>query len=95
MASEQDDPLEQQQLLAESSLPLLFETYDAAVKDGMKLPLVLLVDCEDEIGGQIARDVARRRRGRRRGGQQHRQRHHRLRPRCQLEKKSPRSPRNV
>lgn len=55
MASEQDDPLEQQQLLAESSLPLLFETYDAAVKDGMKLPLVLLVDCEDEIGGQIAR----------------------------------------
>lgn len=50
-----DDPLEQQQMLAESSLPLLFETYDAAVADGIHSPVVVLVDCEDAIGSQIAR----------------------------------------
>lgn len=50
-----DDPLEQQQLLAESSLDLLFETFDAAVADGVKSPVIILVDCEDEIGSQIAR----------------------------------------
>ncbi len=50
-----DDPLEQQQALAESSLPLLFETYDQAIEKGVKSPVVILVDCEDEIGGQIAR----------------------------------------
>lgn len=50
-----DDPLEQQQELAESSLALLFETYDQAIERGMKSPVVILVDCEDEIGGQIAR----------------------------------------
>lgn len=50
-----DDPLEQQQALAESSLALLFETYDRAISDGVTSPVVLLVDCEDQIGGQIAR----------------------------------------
>ena len=49
-----DDPLELQQLLVESSLSLLFETYDNAVQDGVKQPTVILLDCEDEIGGQIA-----------------------------------------
>lgn len=50
-----NDPLDQQQSLAESSLVLLFDTYDAAIKKGVSSPVVLLVDCEDEIGGQIAR----------------------------------------
>lgn len=50
-----DDPLDQQQELAESSLALLFETYDEALERGMKSPVVILLDCEDEIGGQIAR----------------------------------------
>jgi len=49
------DPLEQQQLLAESSLPLLFETYDDAIKNKTEDPVVMLLDCEDEIGGPIAR----------------------------------------
>ncbi|QDU56238.1 hypothetical protein [Aeoliella mucimassa] len=55
MADDDSDPLEQQQELAESSLPLLFETYDQAIERGLKTPVVILVDCEDEIGGQIAR----------------------------------------
>lgn len=55
MPINEDDPLEQQQSLAESSLALLFETYDAAVKDKVEQPVVILLDCEDEIGGEIAR----------------------------------------
>lgn len=50
-----DDPLDLQQSLVESSLPLVFETYDAAVAEGFTQPLVVLVDCEDEIGGALAR----------------------------------------
>lgn len=46
--------LEAQQLLVESSLPLIFETYDEAVKQGDADPVVLLVDCEDELGSQFA-----------------------------------------
>ena len=49
-----DASLESQQLLVESSLPLVFETYDDAVKQGETDPIVLLVDCEDELGSQIA-----------------------------------------
>lgn len=49
------NPLEEQQQLAESSLALLFETFDAAIAKGMKSPVVLLVDCEDDIGSQIVR----------------------------------------
>jgi hypothetical protein len=50
-----DDPLELQQELCETSLPLLFETFDEAVEDGIKRPVVILLDCADEIGGGIAR----------------------------------------
>ncbi|MEQ8846205.1 hypothetical protein [Botrimarina sp.] len=50
-----DDPLEQQQWLVESSLPLVFATYDEAIADGLPHPVVVLVDCEDELGSQIAR----------------------------------------
>jgi hypothetical protein len=47
--------LEAQQLLLETSLPLAFEAYDDAIKRKIKDPVVLLLDCEDEIGGEIAR----------------------------------------
>lgn len=50
-----DDPLEAQQLLVESALPLVFEAYDEASAEGIADPLVVLVDCEDELGGAIAR----------------------------------------
>ncbi len=49
-----DNSLEAQQLLVESSLPLVFETYDEAIKRGDVDPIVLLVDCEDELGSQVA-----------------------------------------
>lgn len=49
------DPLELQQLLVETTLPLVFETYDNAVEEEVVDPIVLVVDCEDALGGQIAR----------------------------------------
>ncbi len=55
MDASPDDPLEQQQALAETSLALLFSTYDEARAAGVANPVVLLLDCEDEIGGEIAR----------------------------------------
>ena len=55
MAPSPDDPLEQQQALAETSLELLFSTYDEARAAGVVDPVVLLLDCEDQIGGEIAR----------------------------------------
>jgi len=58
MADPADDTeaaLEAQQALLETSLPLVFEAYDDAVKRKVKEPVVLLLDCEDEIGGEIAR----------------------------------------
>jgi hypothetical protein len=47
--------LESQQMLLETSLPLVFEAYDDACKRKIKEPVVLLLDCEDPIGGEIAR----------------------------------------
>jgi hypothetical protein len=44
------DPME---ALVESSLPLVFETYDAANKEGTREPVILLLDCQDEIGREI------------------------------------------
>jgi hypothetical protein len=51
----EDDPLEVQQSLVESALPLVFEVYDEALKAGVTAPIVVLVDCEDDLGGEIAR----------------------------------------
>ncbi len=50
-----DDPLEMQQSLVESALPLVFEVYDEALEAGVATPIVVLVDCEDTLGGEIAR----------------------------------------
>jgi hypothetical protein len=53
-----DDPqasLEEQQLLLETSLGLVFNAYDEAVARKVRDPVIFLLDCEDEIGGEIAR----------------------------------------
>jgi hypothetical protein len=54
-SDDQDAALEAQQMLLETSLPLAFEAYDDAIKRKLKDPVVLLLDCEDQIGGEIAR----------------------------------------
>ena len=53
-ASKEDQILEIQQELLESSLELAFSTFDTAKKSGMKDPVVFVVDCEDSIGREIA-----------------------------------------
>ncbi len=50
-----DDALQRQQDLLENSLPAAFSAFDAAIKQGMPTPVVFLLDCEDKIGGEIAR----------------------------------------
>ena len=52
---EEGDPLEAQQMLLESSLELAFSAYDDALKAKLRDPVVFLLDCEDAIGGEIAR----------------------------------------
>lgn len=52
---EESDPLEAQQLLLESSLELAFSAYDEALAAKLRDPVVFLLDCEDAIGGEIAR----------------------------------------
>jgi hypothetical protein len=47
--------LEAQQMLLETSLPLAFETYDDALQRKVVEPVVVLLDCEDPLGGEIAR----------------------------------------
>ncbi len=49
------DAMEQRQTLVESSLPQLFETFDAGLEEGLTDPVVVLVDCEDAIGSRFAR----------------------------------------
>lgn len=47
--------LDQQQELLEGSLELVVSEYHSAVREAMQDPVVILLDCEDAIGGQIAR----------------------------------------
>ena len=47
--------LENQQVLLEGSLPLVFTAYDQATAAGVCNPVVILLDCEDPIGEEIAR----------------------------------------
>lgn len=46
--------LEEQQELLENSLPAAFSAYDAAKQQGIVEPVIFLLDCEDEIGREIA-----------------------------------------
>jgi hypothetical protein len=50
-----DHDMEGRQSLVEQSLPDLWDAYDQALSDGLSYPVIFLVDCEDPIGGQIAR----------------------------------------
>ncbi len=50
-----DQALEQQQELAEASLPSIFEAYDDAIAEEMDHPVVIVIDCEDQLGAQISR----------------------------------------
>jgi hypothetical protein len=52
---DEEAALEEQQWLLESSLPLVFEAYDEAVARDVADPVVILLDCEDAMGGEIAR----------------------------------------
>lgn len=52
---QQAQALEEQQTLAESSLQVIFEMYDDAIEDGTQDPVVVLIDCEDQLGAEIAR----------------------------------------
>jgi len=50
-----DDPAAQaQQELLESCVDLVVETREAALADKVSDPVVLLIDCEDDIGQEIA-----------------------------------------
>ena len=50
----EDLALQAQQDLLESCLALAFDAYDAAMLEKIVDPVVILLDCEDEIGGPIA-----------------------------------------
>jgi hypothetical protein len=47
--------LDVQQSLLEESLELVVSVYNEAAGEGVSQPVVLLLDCEDAIGSQIAR----------------------------------------
>jgi hypothetical protein len=54
-SAEDSASLDLQQSLLEESLELVVNVYNEAVREGVTEPVVLLLDCEDKIGGQIAR----------------------------------------
>jgi len=53
--ADQAASLDAQQALLEESLELVFDVYDAAIREGVHEPVVILLDCEDPIGGEIVR----------------------------------------
>ena len=53
--NEQDD-MEGREALVEFCLVCLFEAYDLACHEEISYPVVFLIDCEDPIGGPIARE---------------------------------------
>jgi hypothetical protein len=54
-SDDMDTCLEYQQTLLEESLPLVFSAYDQAVAERLSDPVVVLLDCEDPLGQEIAR----------------------------------------
>lgn len=50
-----EDALEQQQMLVESSLAAVFAAYDGAIEQKIEQPVIMVVDCMDDIGAEIAR----------------------------------------
>jgi hypothetical protein len=55
LSPDDDVTLEAQQWLLESSLPLAFSAYDEAVAAKQRDPVVFVLDCEDDLGSEIAR----------------------------------------
>jgi hypothetical protein len=47
--------MDSREVLVEESIEPIFEAYDRALADGVSKPVVFLIDCEDEIGSEIAR----------------------------------------
>ena len=54
-----ETPEETQERFLESSLDLVFAAYDEAAEPAGEPTVVLLLDCEDEIGGEIAHRAAK------------------------------------
>jgi hypothetical protein len=54
-SAEDSASLDEQQTLLEESLELVVSVYNEASAEGVSEPVVLLLDCEDTIGSQIAR----------------------------------------
>ena len=54
-SSTADEQAAIQQALLVDCLPLVSETYATALRERVAVPVVFLLDCEDEIGGEIAR----------------------------------------
>jgi hypothetical protein len=52
---DQQRDMDAREALVEDSLALVFEAYDRAAADGVVVPVIFLMDCEDEIGAEIAR----------------------------------------
>jgi len=52
---DENHDLEKQQALLEESLPLVFSAFDEAKANSVSNPVVILLDCDDSIGSQIAR----------------------------------------
>jgi hypothetical protein len=48
--------MEAREELLEGSLAQVYSVYEEALEDGVYLPVLFLVDCEDELGGKLARD---------------------------------------
>ncbi len=53
--NEAETALDLQQELLEGSLPAVFSAFDEATSKGMAGPVVFVLDCEDPIGGEVAR----------------------------------------
>ena len=51
-----DADMDAREALLEGSMEQVLSVYDEALDDGMHLPVIFLVDCEDQIGGKLARD---------------------------------------
>jgi hypothetical protein len=50
---ESSERVDQMEVLVESSLPLIFSTYDQARHDLVRDPVILLIDCDDAMGREI------------------------------------------
>src|SRR5438270_9303810 len=50
-----EDPLQDREILLEDSMQTILRIYHEAITDGKRDPIVLLLECKDEIGSHIAK----------------------------------------